>query len=460
MVKMNSKQETHFNQARASLQQAISWYSSFRRHGNSPPDDRLQTAVRQDLKSLQEALDKLNRKVIRISAFGLVSCGKSSLINALLGEEVVATGPLHGVTQSLTIVKWNPGADSGIKVELIDTPGLDEIAGEARAKMARDIAQKSDLILFVVAGDITRTEYQALCNLRSTQKPLILVFNKVDLYPNKDRETIYRQLQQLNAANSGLLDTDDLISTNEIVMVSAKPQPVQVRVESEAGESNTVWEDCEPQVEELKAAIYSILAEEAQSLLALNALVQGRDAEARIAQKTVELRQQEAQAIIWRYARYKAIAVATNPLPLLDVAGGLVADLALIRSLSKLYGLPITTYEAGNLLRRIAASSGALLLSEIGSNLFLLILGFGKSSAMFSSAFESTGAFTAYAVVGATQGAIAGYSSFVIGRVAQVYLEKGCTWGDLGPSTLINQILAQIEPNTIIYRLRQELFQK
>ena len=390
MVKMNSKQEAHFNQARASLQQAISWYSSFRRHGNFPPDDRLQAAVRQDLQSLQEALDKLDRKVIRISAFGLVSCGKSSLINALLGEEVVATGPLHGVTQSLTIVKWNPAADSGIQVELIDTPGLDEIAGEARAKIARDIAQKSDLILFVVAGDITRTEYQALCNLRSTQKPLILVFNKVDLYPYKDRETIYRQLQQLNVANSGI-DADAIVSTNEIVMVSAKPQPVQVRVESEDGESSTMWEDCEPQVEELKAAIYSILAEEAQSLLALNALVQGRDAEARIAKKTIELRQEEARAIIWRYARYKAIAVAANPLPLLDLAGGLVADLALIRSLSKLYGLPITTYEASNLLRRIVASSGALLLSEIGSNLFLLVLGLGKSSAMFSSAFESTG---------------------------------------------------------------------
>jgi GTPase SAR1 family protein len=39
--------------------------------------------------------------------------------------------------------------------------------------------------MFVVAGDITRTEYQALSELQAGCKPLILVFNKTDLYPNQ-----------------------------------------------------------------------------------------------------------------------------------------------------------------------------------------------------------------------------------------------------------------------------------
>ena len=456
VVKKTSRQDTHFNQARASLQQAISWYSGFRRHGSSPPDERLQTSVRKDLQSLQGALDKLDRNAIRISMFGLVSCGKSSLINALLEEQVVATGPLHGVTQSLTILQWNPLPDKGLNVELIDTPGLDEVAGEARARMAREIAQKSDLILFVVAGDITKTEYEALSELRSTQKPLILVFNKVDLYPEQDRQKIYRQLQQLNSAHS-MGSLEDIISPNEIVMVAAKPQQILVRVESIDGTVNTSWEHPEPQIEELQKALEQILQKEGKSLLALNALVQARDAEANIAHKTIELRQEEAQQIINKYARYKAIAVAINPIIVLDLIGGLIADLALIRSLSKLYGLPITTYEAGNLLRRILASTGGLLLGEIGSS---LVLGVGKSSAILTSGFESTGAFTVYLGTASLQGAIAGYGTYVIGRVAQVYLEKGCTWGEMGASTLINEILSQIEPNTIIYRLRQELLQQ
>ena len=451
--KKTSKQEAHYNQARASLQQAISWYSGFRRHGNSPPSDRLQTTVKKDLQSLQGALDKLDRRAIRISTFGLVSCGKSSLINALLEEEAVATGPLHGVTTSLSILRWNPFPEEGLEVELIDTPGLDEVAGESRANMAREIAQKSDLILFVIAGDITKTEYEALCELRSTQKPLILVFNKVDLYPDQDREKIYHQLQQLNSARSrGNLE--DIISTQEIVTVAAKPQPIQVRVESADGTVENTWENPEPQIGELRQAICQILQQEGKSLLALNALVQGRDAEVNIARKTIEIRQEEAQKIINKYARYKAIAVAANPIIFADLIGGIIADLALIRSLSKLYGLPITTYEAGNLLRRIIASSGGLLLVEVGSSLFL---GVGKSGAILSSGFDSSGAITAYLGTATAQGAIAGYGTFVIGRVAQVYLEQGCTWGEMGASTLISQILSQIEPNTIMYRLRQEL---
>ena len=448
-----SRQETNFNQARASLQQAISWYSGFRRHGNSPPSDRVQTAVRKDLQSLQSALDKLDRQALRVSTFGLVSCGKSSLINALLEEEVVATGPLHGVTQSLTVLQWNPFPDKGLKAELIDTPGLDEVEGETRSAMAREIAQKSDLILFVVAGDITRTEYEALRELRSTQKPLILVFNKIDLYPDCDRQKIYRQLQKLSATHSPET-LEDLVSPQEIVMVAAKPQPIQVRVESADGTVTNTWETPEPQIAELYQAMCQVLQQEGKSLLALNALVQARDAEANIARKTIELRQEEAQKIINKYARYKAIAVAINPVVVLDLLGGFVADLALIRSLSKLYGLPITTYEAGNLLRRIIASSGGLLLGEVGSSLFL---GVGKSGAVLTSGFDSTGAITAYLGTATAQGAIAGYGTFVIGRVAQVYLEQGCTWGEMGASTLIKEILAQIEPETVMYRLRQEL---
>jgi uncharacterized protein len=454
-VSQKSIQEAQLNQAHASLQQSISWYSSFRRHGSSPPSDRLQTSVRTDLQSLQSALDKLDRKTIRISTFGLVSCGKSSLINALLSEEVVATGPLHGVTQSLTILSWNPLPESGLNAELIDTPGLDEVAGVARTTMAREIAQKSDLILFVVAGDITRTEYQALCELRSTQKPLILVFNKIDLYPDQDRQKIYRQLQKLNAANSRA-KIEDLIATHEIVTVAAKPQPIQVRTESADGTVAYTWEYPEPQIEPLKEALEQILQQEGKSLLALNALVQARNAEHNIARKTIELRNSEAEKIINKYARYKAIAVAVNPIIFVDLIGGLIADLALIRSLSKLYGLPITTYEAGNLLKRILASSGGLLLGEVGSSLFLSV---GKSGAILSSGFDSSGAITAYFGTASVQGAIAGYGTFVIGRVAQVYLEQGCTWGEMGASTLIKEILSQVEPNTIIYRLKQELLE-
>lgn len=60
-----------------------------------------------ELESLQALLDKLETEVIHIAAFGLVGRGKSSLLNALLGEPVFETGPTHGITRTQQAATWN-----------------------------------------------------------------------------------------------------------------------------------------------------------------------------------------------------------------------------------------------------------------------------------------------------------------------------------------------------------------
>lgn len=439
------------------MRQALSWYSNLRRHRNHRPDVELQGALRQDLEVLQFTLDKLDQGVIRIAAFGLVSRGKSAVVNALLGQKILQTGPLHGVTQWPKSVRWTPGSEGKVQVELIDTPGLDEIQGEARAQMARQVASQADLILFVVAGDITRTEYQALCELRQSQKPLILVFNKIDLYPEQDRDAIYQQLQQLGTGSSRDRRLQKMLSPEEIVMVAAEPSPLQVRVEWPDGQVTYEWETPPPQVDELQQKLLTVLNREGRSLLALNALFQSRTAQTSIAKKTLALRQREAEDLIWRFTKYKALTVALNPIGVLDVVGGTVADLVLIRSLSRLYGLPMTGYEAGKLWRKIVISSGGLLLGELGSS---ALLGLGKSASAAASTVDSVGGLTAYAGTAIAQGGIAGYGAYAIGQAAQVYLEQGCTWGPHGASTVIQEILNQVESDTILYRLRQELGQQ
>jgi hypothetical protein len=453
----NNQQETQLNRTRASLRQALSWYSNLRRYQNHLPDVELQAALRNELEVLKSALDKLDQSVIRIATFGLVSRGKSAVLNALLGQKVLQTGPLHGVTQWPRSVRWTPSTNTKVQVELIDTPGLDEIEGETRAQMAREVASQADLILFVVAGDITRTEYQALCELRQAHKPLILVFNKIDLYPEKDREAIYQQLQQLGTGSPKDRRLQKILSEDEIVMVAAEPAPMEVRVEWPDGQVTYEWETPPPQVDELKQKILKILNREGRSLLALNALFQARNAEANIAQKTLDLRRSEAEDLIWRFTKYKALAVALNPIGVLDVLGGAVADLALIRSLSRMYGLPMTSYEAGKLWRKIVVSSGGLLLGEMGSS---ALLGLGKSASAVATGVDSASGLTAYAGAAIAQAGIAGYGAYAVGQAAQVYLEQGCSWGELGPSTVIQDILNQVEPDTILYRLRQELGQQ
>ncbi|MDY7011998.1 MAG: GTP-binding protein [Cyanobacteriota bacterium] len=448
-----SPQETHLNRARASLQQSLSWYSSFRRHGHFPPSSQLQAAVRGELQAIKAALEKLDQNAIRIAAFGLVSRGKSAVLNALLGQKLLPTGPLHGVTRYPKSVRWSP-PDGKVQVELIDTPGLDEIQGEARAEMARDVAYQSDLILFVVAGDIARAEYEVLCELRASSKPIILVFNKIDLYGDRDREAIYQQLRRLGAGTGGTAHEPNLLSPEEIVRVAADPMPIPVRVEWPDGSTREEWETPPPQIDELRQKILDILNREGRSLLALNALLHAKEASESLARKTLELRAREAEELIWNYAKYKALAVAVNPIALVDVIGGVLADLALIRALARLYGLPMTSFEAGKLWRKILVSSGGVLLSELGSS---LAMGAGKSAAVAHSFLESPAAIATYATVAAAQGAIAGYGAYAVGQVARDYLQRGCSWGDLGPSTVIQEILSQTRSHAIFHRLRDEL---
>ncbi|MEM1392753.1 MAG: GTP-binding protein [Cyanobacteria bacterium P01_H01_bin.150] len=439
----NSQQETHLNRARASLRQALSWYGSLRKPGL---DSELAGLVKPEIQLLTSNLNKLDYNVIRIAAFGLVSRGKSAVLNALMGQKILETGPLNGVTQYPRSIRWNPGGK--VEVELIDTPGLDEIAGEARGEMAREVTRQADLILFVVSGDITRIEYEALLDLRKAQKPLILVFNKTDLYPDTDKKAIYSNLQQLAAGSSARP-----LKPDEIVMVAAEPAPIEVRVEYADGSSDYEWETLPPQIEELQQTILKILNREGRSLLSLNALVQARDAEESIAYKTIELREKQAEDLIWQYAKYKALAVGLNPIAFFDVCGGIIADLALIRSLSRLYGLPMTGYKAGKLLKTILLSSGGLLLGELGSS---FLLGFGKSAVAISSG-ENPMNITAFAGTAVTQAGIACYGAYSVGKAAQAYLEKGCSWGELGVSNVIEEILREVESDTILYRLQQEL---
>lgn len=444
-----SRQDSHFNRARSSIRRAISGHSA-----------KMRAMLRPEIEVLNSTLEKLDQGVICIATFGLVSRGKSAVLNALIGQKILQTGPLHGVTQYPRSVRWTipPLLKEGsfqVQVELIDTPGLDEIEGQARAKMAQDVARQADLILFVVSGDITRTEYQALCELRKAQKPIILVFNKIDLYPEQDRQTIYQNLQRLGASSGDDSILQELLSPDEIVMIAAEPAPLQVRVEMPDGKVSYEWESPPPQINELKQKILKILNREGRSLLALNALVQARDASERIARKTLELREKEAEELIWRFTKYKAIAIAVNPIAFLDVIGGTLTDLALIRALAKLYNLPMTSYEAGKLLKTILLSSGGLLLGEIGTS---FLWGLGKSAAAISAG-ENPSNITAYAGAAIAQAGIAGYGAYAIGRAAQVYLKRGCTWGQLGPNTVIQEILNQVESHTILYRLRTELQQ-
>jgi uncharacterized protein len=436
------------DRARASLQQSLSRYATQKVGEVSP-------SLQSDLDTLAATLTKLEQTSYSIAVFGLVSRGKSAVLNALIGEKILEVGPLNGVTRFPRQVRWS--LDGLTQIDLIDTPGLDEIDGEARATMAAEVVNQADLILFIIAGDITQLEYQALRELRQAHKPLLLVFNKSDLYPEQERQSIYQQLQSLS--EDGVSDEllQRLLSADEVVMIAADPTAIQVRIEYPDGTKKYEWEKPAPQIEPLRTKIQELLAREGKSLLAINALVQARTAESSLAKNTLADLQVEANQLVWKFARYKAIAVAANPIAIFDLFGGVLVDLVLIRSLAKLYNLPMTKYELSKLLNGIVFSSASLLLGEVATG---IVFGVGKTTALLVGSSLNVAAIPGYLGAGAIQGAVAGYGAYRVGKAAQAYLATGSTWGQLGANTVIQEILDRIDDKTIISRLRDELLAK
>ncbi|MEL6157888.1 MAG: GTP-binding protein [Cyanobacteria bacterium J06627_32] len=421
---------------------------------------REKAGLETEITHLHSVLDKLKNQVIHIAAFGMVGRGKSSLLNALVGRSVFATGPLHGVTQAAEGISWEIDSDqqsvyratltspSASRVELIDTPGIDEVGGEKRQEIARQIARQADLILFVIAGDMTQLEHDALSELCHAGKPVLLVFNKVDQYPPADREQILTKLQQDHLA--------DLLPAENILIAAAAPL-VNKAIRQADGQLQTHLERGDADIGQLKLKILEILHREGKALVALNTLLYADEINEQVVQQKIVLRDRAADDTIWKTTLTKSIAVALNPVTVLDLLSGAAIDIALIVALAKLYGIPMTQRGALQLLQKIALSLGGLTVSELA-----ITFGLSGLKSVLAAAAIPTGGLTAspYVSVALAQAAVSGVSTYAIGQVTKTYLANGATWGKGGPKAVVSDILSNLDEDSIMRQIRSELSTK
>ena len=422
------------------------------------------SSLQEEMQRLSTLLQKLDQAVIHIAVFGLVGRGKSSLLNALVGSNVFETGPTHGVTQRIQRTHWVISQEpvtvesrvqraalqntEQSRIELIDTPGLDEVNGEERQQLAQHVAATADLILFVIAGDITRLEYDALVQLRQASKPILLVFNKADQYPEVDRQAIYDRLHDERL--------QDLISPDEIVMTAAAPLVAVPTTQSE-GRLQTNLKRGHPQIDDLKLKILEILDREGLSLVVLNTLLYADDLNETIVSQKLRIRDEAAHDVIWNAVMMKAIAVALNPVTVLDLLTGAIIDIAMILTLSRLYGLPMTQAGAFKLLRTIALELGGISVSEL-----LVTLGLSSLKGLLGASVPATGglAIAPYASVAITQAAVVGVATYGIGQVTKRYLANGAKWGAQGPKAVVSGILENLDETSILNRIKAELAER
>ena len=120
---------------------------------------------------------------IHIGFFGRRNAGKSSLVNAVTGQELAVVSEIKGTTtdpvsKSMELLPLGP-------VVIIDTPGFDDEGrlGGLRVRKTRQVLNRTDVAVLVVDGTTGRTEAdeELISIFREKEIPYLIVYNKSDL---------------------------------------------------------------------------------------------------------------------------------------------------------------------------------------------------------------------------------------------------------------------------------------
>jgi small GTP-binding protein len=418
------KGDSNLNLAKESLSQLLD---------DSRVPDSVRDILRDEYKQLRTMLDKLEHGHLHIAVFGRVSVGKSSVLNALLGKDTFSVSILHGETKTEGIAEWQE-VDAG-GVYLIDTPGINEIDGEEREKLAHEVASRSDLLLFVVDSYLTDVELNALKMVADTQRPIILVVNKADQY-NEDEVLQLRTIIRKRVKG--------IIAPENIVFSAASPSKQTVVYVDEDGNENETVRQRPVDILNLKARLWDIIEAEGKTLSALNASLFAGNLSEQLGEKLLATRKQVGEETIHMYCIGKGIAVALNPIPVADLLAAAAIDISMIIHLSRIYGLPMSKSEAGDLIKTIAAQMLAIYATFWAIHLASSALKIG------------TGGLSTV-VTGVAQGGVAWYSTLVVGRVAGDYLAKGKSWGETGPKLIVKNILDSLDRDSVMSEAKDEI---
>lgn len=368
--------------------------------------------IESELTKLSSLTDKLNSYAITIAIFGMVSKGKTALLNALIGQQLGKTGATHGITKDVGIYEWT---NAKIKLRLIDTPGIDEVNGELQSDLAIETAKQSDLILFVIDGDMLRLEQEAISQLQTFYKPILLVFNKIDLYPECDRDMIYGALQNDEMRK--------LISLKEIVLTSAEPKPEKVRIQYNNGQENqVVWEQPKPDVQDLKEKILDLLNNEGQALLAVNVLRALLEIQNAVTLRHIQKLQTSRLGLAFVFVCESITQLLSPSLWLDSVISGSINSLLIFWAINKYPSQ--RKYLWVLLVVAIAAVSGELGMSSEVTN-YLQILWTGLSLALLSNVV-----------------------------ITDIELSQGC--GKFGAKELIEEIIQSLPEHSILQRFTKK----
>lgn len=165
------------------------------------------TGDNDDVQKLRDMAQDLRDMFFMVAIIGEFNAGKSSFVNALIGENLLPTG-ITPTTEFIELVRYADEADRSPNIRnnalrewshpntgapgvaIVDTPGTGSIF-QKHEKIAKEFLHRSDLVIFLISAKhaFAETERLYLELAKNYDKKIILVVNQVDLLkPNEQLE--------------------------------------------------------------------------------------------------------------------------------------------------------------------------------------------------------------------------------------------------------------------------------
>ena len=352
-----------------------------------------------DIVSFNQQLIRFKEKKIRISAYGKSGTGKSSVLNSLLKKDIFKTDIINGSTREIQSEELALKDQMLNSIEFLDSPGFDFCNIKFPEKIYSCI-KHSDLILFIVSGDINRNELSEINAFIKDGKKIILILNKIDLFKKNELKEVIENIKFKLPKDSNI--------------------PIILNHKNN-----------------LNHYITKIINRHGEILLTLNSLHLGDKLFMQIKEQRLRRRQKLAQSTIGKFSTIKASAVALNPFIFFDVAGSFALDTALIGELIKIYDLNLKGQSTRKIFKNISMNNLLLGVTQVGVHTSFNLI---KKVILLTAPFTNGLSLLPYGPIAVIQAAIAIQSTKIIGKLAAKEIFTSSKVSFIEPSIMIQNI--------------------
>ena len=349
---------------------------------------------------LTQLTAQLDRQEIRIAVIGGKATGKTALTQVLSSWVLQLPQRVHC---------W-------------DTPELfsGSETGLAAEAAAWNQAIASDLVLFLITGDLTDSEFQILKQLAAVNQRTLLVFNKQDQYLPTERLTVFKHLQER---------VQEVVPVQDVVAIAAAPGAVKVRQHQPDGSVQEWMEQPTPEMALLSERLTQMLQQEGQQLIWANVQRGAIALKAEVKAGLNSLRRDRSLPLIEQFQWIAAATAFANPVPALDLLAAAAINTQLVLDLGVIYQQKFSLQQAQTVAGTLASLMLKLGLVELSTQTIGTVL---KSNAI------------TFVAGGAVQGVSAAYLTRLAGlSLIEYFQEQALEVNSVGEAPLSLERLSQ-----------------